>query len=95
MLLQHGADPNIRNTDGKSALDLADPSAKGVLTGQSTSHFTENTCERCHEMIIKLAVSDVRNCGCKYKMFSVLSCHWNIFFHPGEYKKDELLEAAR
>lgn len=35
MLLQHGADPNIRNTDGKSALDLADPSAKAVLTGQS------------------------------------------------------------
>lgn len=35
VLLQHGADPNIRNTDGKSALDLADPSAKAVLTGQS------------------------------------------------------------
>lgn len=35
MLLQHGADPNIRNTDGKSALDLADSSAKAVLTGQS------------------------------------------------------------
>lgn len=37
VLLQHGADPNIRNTDGKSALDLADPSAKAVLTGQSLS----------------------------------------------------------
>ncbi|XP_064833770.1 poly [ADP-ribose] polymerase tankyrase-1 isoform X5 [Oncorhynchus masou masou] len=34
VLLQHGADPNIRNTDGKSALDLADPSAKAVLTGE-------------------------------------------------------------
>ena len=34
VLLQHGADPNIRNTDGKTALDLADPSAKSVLTGQ-------------------------------------------------------------
>ena len=34
VLLQHGADPNIRNTDGKSALDLADPSAKAVLTGK-------------------------------------------------------------
>jgi tankyrase len=33
VLLQHGADPNIRNTDGKTALDLADPSAKSVLTG--------------------------------------------------------------
>ncbi|KAJ8397112.1 hypothetical protein AAFF_G00009660 [Aldrovandia affinis] len=34
VLLQHGADPTIRNTDGKSALDLADPSAKAVLTGE-------------------------------------------------------------
>lgn len=33
VLLQHGADPNIRNTDGKTALDLADASAKAVLTG--------------------------------------------------------------
>lgn len=51
VLLQHGADPNIRNTDGKSALDLADPSAKAVLTGQSLSaaylshlHFQHLTC---------------------------------------------------
>ncbi|KAJ8339123.1 hypothetical protein SKAU_G00359090 [Synaphobranchus kaupii] len=34
VLLQHGADPTIRNTDGKSALDLADTSAKAVLTGE-------------------------------------------------------------
>lgn len=34
VLLQHCADPNIRNTDGKTALDLADPSAKAVLTGE-------------------------------------------------------------
>jgi len=31
--LQHGADPNIRNTDGKTALDVAEASAKLVLTG--------------------------------------------------------------
>lgn len=37
VLLQHGADPNIRNTDGKSALDLAEPSAKAVLTGQCSA----------------------------------------------------------
>lgn len=35
MLLQHGAEPTIRNTDGRTALDLADPSAKAVLTGKS------------------------------------------------------------
>ena len=34
VLLQHGADPAIRNTDGKTALDLADQSAKAVLTGK-------------------------------------------------------------
>ena len=33
VLLQHGADPNIRNTDGKTALDLADTYARSVLTG--------------------------------------------------------------
>ncbi|XP_076154616.1 poly [ADP-ribose] polymerase tankyrase-2-like isoform X2 [Alosa pseudoharengus] len=33
MLLQHGAEPTIRNTDGRTALDLADPSTKAVLTG--------------------------------------------------------------
>uniref|UniRef100_A0A803YN47 Poly [ADP-ribose] polymerase n=1 Tax=Meleagris gallopavo TaxID=9103 RepID=A0A803YN47_MELGA len=38
VLLQHGADPNIRNTDGKSALDLADPSAKAVLTGKMSGN---------------------------------------------------------
>ncbi|MGH0117319.1 UNVERIFIED_CONTAM: hypothetical protein FKN15_013842 [Acipenser sinensis] len=32
VLLQHGADPTIRNTDGKTSFDLAEPSAKSVLT---------------------------------------------------------------
>uniref|UniRef100_W5MFT8 Poly [ADP-ribose] polymerase n=1 Tax=Lepisosteus oculatus TaxID=7918 RepID=W5MFT8_LEPOC len=34
VLLQHGADPLIRNTDGRTALDLAEPSTKAVLTGE-------------------------------------------------------------
>uniref|UniRef100_A0A671KRW8 Poly [ADP-ribose] polymerase n=1 Tax=Sinocyclocheilus anshuiensis TaxID=1608454 RepID=A0A671KRW8_9TELE len=33
VLLQHGAEPKIRNTDGRTALDLAEPSTKAVLTG--------------------------------------------------------------
>uniref|UniRef100_A0A8C2PDN6 Poly [ADP-ribose] polymerase n=1 Tax=Capra hircus TaxID=9925 RepID=A0A8C2PDN6_CAPHI len=37
VLLQHGAEPTIRNTDGRTALDLADPSAKAVLTGKCAS----------------------------------------------------------
>ncbi|CAG2160731.1 unnamed protein product [Oppiella nova] len=34
VLLQNSADPNITNADGKSAIDLADPSVKSVLTGE-------------------------------------------------------------
>ncbi|XP_059386139.1 poly [ADP-ribose] polymerase tankyrase-2-like [Carassius carassius] len=33
VLLQHGAEPTIRNTDGRTALDLAELSTKAVLTG--------------------------------------------------------------
>lgn len=33
-LLQHGADPNIRNTEGKTPLDLADTATRPVLTGE-------------------------------------------------------------
>ncbi|KAK2876855.1 hypothetical protein Q8A67_020951 [Cirrhinus molitorella] len=33
VLLQHGAEPTIRNTDGRTALDLAEPFTKAVLTG--------------------------------------------------------------
>lgn len=36
VLLQRGADPSIRNTDGKTAVDLADPLSKSVLTGNVT-----------------------------------------------------------
>lgn len=34
MLLQHGASPSARNSDGKSSSDLADTSAKAVLCGE-------------------------------------------------------------
>ena len=33
-LLQHGADPNIRNSENKIPLDLADPCTRLVLTGE-------------------------------------------------------------
>ena len=34
VLLQCGADASIRNSDGKTALDLAEPTAKLVLSGE-------------------------------------------------------------
>lgn len=33
-LLQHGADINIRNTEGKTALEVTDASTRPVLTGE-------------------------------------------------------------
>ena len=33
-LLQHRADASIRNTDGKTALDVAEPLAAQVLSGE-------------------------------------------------------------
>lgn len=33
-LLQHGADPGIRNSEGKTALELAEGSARAVLSGE-------------------------------------------------------------
>lgn len=35
VLLQHGADANVKNTDGKTPLDLADISCRSVLTGMN------------------------------------------------------------
>lgn len=57
VLLQHGADPNIRNTDGKSALDLAEPSAKAVLTGQLPVCLSDcvSVC-LCHSLEFQLIV---------------------------------------
>jgi tankyrase len=34
VLLQHGADPHIRNTDGKTAAEVADATARAVFTGE-------------------------------------------------------------
>ena len=46
VLLQRGADPSIRNTDGKTALDLADALSKSVLTGTVMCHFCLFACSR-------------------------------------------------
>lgn len=33
-LLQHGADPSIRNTEGKTAVEVAEAGPHSVLTGE-------------------------------------------------------------
>ncbi|KAJ6653509.1 hypothetical protein lerEdw1_009181 [Lerista edwardsae] len=87
VLLQHGADPNIRNTDGKSALDLADPSAKAVLTDSEdwlVEYFFQgkNSSEYLAVGIARIQAMNFEFCPKVQK-------------ERGEYKKDELLEAAR
>ena len=49
VLLQHGANPNIRNSDGKSVLDLADSSTRPVLTGKIIFNIF-----KCNELILLL-----------------------------------------
>ncbi|TRY99402.1 hypothetical protein DNTS_002014 [Danionella cerebrum] len=119
VLLQHGADPNIRNTDGKSALDLADPSAKAVLTGErswcsATSPPEEKQAEKerklrrrwCTDACVRVCLSvSVPAFRCSLVTLAsyccclsfILSASDTMIFcnHLGEYKKDELLEAAR
>ena len=61
-MLQNFADPSIRNTEGKTPLDLADPQAKLVLSGDMS--VAVNTL---HQTMIT----------------------------TGNYRKEDLLEAAR
>lgn len=69
VLLQHGADANIRNTDGKSALDLAEPSAKAVLTGE----WTQQTAVFLHlSFFIRLSLSS----GRVSLSLSLIAAHW-------------------
>jgi len=71
VLLQRGADPSIRNTDGKTALDLADPLSKSVLTG--TSMLLYSTISKIRDVTELFKSSSVERgfeitnlCGCKY-----------------------------
>ncbi|KAA0719985.1 Tankyrase-1 [Triplophysa tibetana] len=136
VLLQHGADPNIRNTDGKSALDLADPSAKAVLTARKAiirvsgfvtaviSHsllavcrpplwrnaataipnvcpliarsvFVKTPNNRSGLSAVRCTVVTLASCCCCTSFILPASDTMIFCNHLGEYKKDELLEAAR
>lgn len=61
VLLQHGADPSIRNTDGRTALDLAEASAKAVLTGEWIFALLSLLCVSCCAgVILYLTVQEDR-----------------------------------
>jgi len=52
VLLQRGADPSIRNTDGKTALDVADPMSKSVLTGPVLCSTVKLYCDLKCDMYV-------------------------------------------
>lgn len=87
VLLQHGADPSIRNTDGKMALDLADTYARSVLTGLSFSYINAYYYQWFFQFKKKYLY-------CWHLMLTLSTCTPTII-STGEYKKEELLEAAR
>ncbi|EEC00316.1 tankyrase, putative [Ixodes scapularis] len=63
VLLQHGADALIRNTDGKIALDLADPSTRSVLTGDyRKDELLEAARSGNEEKLLSLVTSANVNC---------------------------------
>ncbi|XP_050928761.1 poly [ADP-ribose] polymerase tankyrase-2 [Lates calcarifer] len=103
VLLQHGADPNIRNTDGKSALDLAEPSAKACAhryerpprdrrqTRLGREGWTDARMDRGRARVSPPLVAQTMNV-----LWSLPATHRHgNRSQRGEYKKDELLEAAR
>ncbi|XP_047128184.1 poly [ADP-ribose] polymerase tankyrase-2 isoform X1 [Hydra vulgaris] len=62
-LLQHGADPLIRNTDGKTARDLAEATAKAVLTGEyKKEELLDSARSGCEEKMLSLITSLNVNC---------------------------------
>lgn len=80
VLLQHGADPNIRNTDGKSALDLADLSAKAVLTGEYRNLMFSITICACFICLHLLFLG--------FRVGSPAVCSWSVpseryYFYTG------------
>eukprot|EP00794_Sanderia_malayensis_P005571 gene5571-6259_t len=63
VLLQNKADPSIKNTDGKTACDLADSAAKLVLTGEyKKDELLESARSGCEEKLKVLLTPLNVNC---------------------------------
>ena len=61
-LLQHGADPSLRNTEQKTALDVADPLTKPVLTG--TDYKKDDLLEAARRWFGNHGFSSIDNDNC-------------------------------
>lgn len=63
VLLQNGADPKIQNTDGKTALDSADASARTVLSGEyKKEELLESARSGSEEKMLQLITPLNVNC---------------------------------
>ncbi|OXB66673.1 UNVERIFIED_CONTAM: hypothetical protein H355_003695 [Colinus virginianus] len=99
VLLQHGAEPTIRNTDGRTALDLADPSAKAVLTGEyKKDELLESARSGNEEKMMSLLTPLNVNChasdGRKYSCYCNMGLMYTLRIRD-EFKGHSLLQAAR
>lgn len=64
-LLQHGADPNIRNSENKTPLDIADPVVVPVLTGEyRKDELLEASRTGAEDRLLSLLTP--LNVNCKY-----------------------------
>lgn len=80
-LLQHGADPNIRNSENKSPLDIADPCVIAVLQGEyRKDELLEAARTGAEERLLSLLTP--LNVNCKLAI---------IFFKIFHFCLDELL----
>ena len=86
VLLQHGADAAIRNSDGKTALDLAEPTAKLVLTGDYKKDELLEAARTGNEEVLMALISPLNvNCHADDgRKVNVVVVHHVLFTTDGE-----------
>ena len=79
-LLQNGADPTIRNSDGKTALDLADPgSTAAIFTGEYMKHQLLEAARSGNEERYELQMFLLCCLEQIILLFLLQSCLYNVF----------------